>query len=92
MRWDYKSELVFWEGSGKSGGMTMEDYKQQVLGSYVVPAMKVQRHLYGRHSVLMEDGNRAHGLHNAGMKKMKKELRIRLFGGLAPILPRFQSH
>ena len=67
---EYKSELIIVECNGQQWGMTMDDYQEQILTRYAISWPKDKEY------ILVEDGNRAHGLKNKRMQAKKKKLGI----------------
>ena len=84
----WKTDIVFLEGSGVRGGMTMEDYKKQVLHDTCEPALRAMKEVFGR-VLLQEDGNKAHGLKNKDMKAFKERLGIEILNDWPPSSPDF---
>lgn len=84
----FKTELVFLEGSGARGGMSMDDYQNQVLQGVCEPALEHMATIFDAPK-LQEDGNRAHGLHNEGMQRWKAARGIRLLDNWPPSSPDF---
>jgi len=64
----WKSDLVFLEGHGPRGGVTIEDYRQQVLEPIVEPSIRGMRE-WGEEPLFMEDGATVHG--NSGKGKLR---------------------
>ena len=58
---NYKSPLVFIDGSGKNGAFLQVDYVEQVLEAHMESIMEDMR-AAGVEPILMEDGNAAHGM------------------------------
>lgn len=61
--YDYKSPLIFVDGTGKEGAFKQVDYLAQVL-KYLLPildAFALVIHALGVAPLFMEDGNSAHG-------------------------------
>jgi len=76
--YNWKSPLVFLEGHGKGGGITMEDYKKQVLEAVVRPAFARQIG-WDVEGLFQEDNASIHGAGRAGsLKKWKLEQSIHL--------------
>jgi len=61
--YNWKSPLVFLEGHGKRGGVTMEDYKKQVLKAVVGPVFNGQLgwEYWDSHGLFQEDNAPVHG-------------------------------
>ncbi len=78
VEWDYKSELIFVDCNGRESEMTMKDYQDQILEEYgrTKPT--------DRDYILMEDGNRAHGMHNPGIKRHKEDIGIHFLDNWPP--------
>jgi len=64
----WKSDLVFLSGHGPRGGITMEDYKEQVLEPIVEPTIHGLKD-WGENPLFMEDGSTEHG--NGGKGKLR---------------------
>ena len=58
---NYKSPLIFIDGSGKNGAFLQKDYVAQVLEAHMDDIMADMR-AAGIEPILMEDGNSAHGM------------------------------
>lgn len=82
--WDFKSELIFIESHGSGGGMSKEDYKEQILTRYVGPLLKDKLGL-----IFIEDGNTAYRLKDDAMKKFKADLHITCLSFWPPSSPDF---
>ena len=74
--YNWKSPLVFLEGHGKKGGVTMEDYKKQVIEAVVGPAFE---HGWGRKDGLFQEDNASIHDTKGGLRDLKQELGIHLF-------------
>jgi hypothetical protein len=64
IRYNYKSPLLFLNGSSKNGAFTQKDYLAQVLSPYIEPILNdfgTHTHAIGLEPLFMEDGNSAHG-------------------------------
>jgi hypothetical protein len=62
--YNYKSPLVFLDGSGKKGAFTQKDYLQQILTPHIESILDdfgACTHALGLEPLFMEDGNSAHG-------------------------------
>ena len=69
--WDYKGELYFYEGSGKNGALTQDDY-MQILEFVVLPDWDPEM-------TLLEDNDGPHGtrgIKDNKVKRLKKHLGI----------------
>lgn len=62
--YNYKSPLLFLDGSGKKGAFTQEDYLTQILSPHIESILEdfgTHTHALGLEPLFMEDGNSAHG-------------------------------
>lgn len=84
--WNYKSPLVFLDGHGKRGGMSKDDYRNQVLIPHVVPFFYWHK---DEGFIFMEDGNKAHGLTDTEMQDWKTEHKVVCLEGWPPSSPDF---
>ena len=57
---NYKSPLIWLDGSGKNGALIQKDYVEQVLEPHMMAMLEAIRQESGHKPVLMEDGNPAH--------------------------------
>ena len=81
--WNYKSPLIFVEGSGKRGGMVQKDYEEQILKPIISPLFlgdpASRWTMLSSESQLIEDAAGPHGI--KGLRAKKEEMNI-------PIHPR----
>lgn len=84
--WNYKSPLVFLTGHGQRGGMSKDDYKEQVLVQHVAPFYYYHR---DEGFIYMEDDNKAHGINDEDMRQWKAERGIACLEGWPPSSPDF---
>ncbi len=84
--WNYKSELVILDGHGTRGGMSMEDYKYQVLDAQVISFFVIRE---DQGYIYVEDGNKAHGRNNPEMQHDKADRGVVCIDEWPPSSPDF---